>query len=108
MAKFQIQQAASTVNWTGKKVLGLHTGSINIAKGHLEVTDNQLKGGEILMDMTSIVITDIEEEKMKKDFLDHLSGGDFFSVDQFTTAKLAITGSSKTDHGKFKVDGTLT
>lgn len=108
MAKFQIQQAGSTVNWTGKKVLGLHTGSINIAKGYLEVTDNQLKGGEILMDMTSIVITDIEEEKTNKDFLDHLSGGDFFSVDQFKTAKLAITGASKTDNGKFKVDGTLT
>lgn len=28
MAQFQIQQASSTVNWTGKKVLGLHTGSV--------------------------------------------------------------------------------
>ena len=43
MAKFQIQKSSSTVNWTGKKVLGLHTGSITIANGYIEVTDNQLK-----------------------------------------------------------------
>jgi polyisoprenoid-binding protein YceI len=108
MATFKIQQSGSSVNWTGKKVLGLHTGSINIANGYIEVRDNELKGGEIQIDMTSIVITDIEDKTTNKDFLDHLSGADFFSVDQFKTARLAITGSSKTDNGKFKVDGTLT
>lgn len=108
MAKFQIQKSASTVNWTGKKVLGLHTGSINIANGYVEVSDNQLKGGEVHIDMTSIVITDIEDKKTSNDFLEHLLSDDFFSVDQFKIAKLAITGSSKTDNGKFRVDGTLT
>ena len=108
MAKFQIQKSSSTVNWTGKKVLGLHTGSISIAKGYIEVADNQLKGGEVQIDMTSIVITDIEDKKTSKEFLDHLLSADFFSVDKFKTAKLAITDSSKTDNGKFKVDGTLT
>ena len=88
MAKFQIQKSSSTVNWTGKKVLGLHTGSINIANGYIEVTDKQLKGGEVQIDMTSIVITDIEDKKTRKEFLDHLLGADFFSVDKFKTAVL--------------------
>jgi hypothetical protein len=35
MAKFKIQTSSSNVNWTGKKVLGLHTGSINIANGFI-------------------------------------------------------------------------
>ena len=108
MAKFQIQKSSSTVNWTGKKVLGLHTGSINIAEGYIEVTDNQIKGGEVKIDMTSIVVTDIEDKKTSKEFLEHLLGADFFSVDKFKTAVLDIIGSSKTDNGKFKVDGTLT
>lgn len=107
MAKFQIQKSSSTVNWTGKKVLGLHTGSINIAGGYIEVKENQLTGGEVQIDMTSIVITDIEDKKTYKEFLDHLLSADFFSVDKFKTAKLVIAGSSKTDNGKFKVDGTL-
>ena len=63
MAKFEIQQTSSTVNWTGKKVLGLHTGGINIASGYIEITDNNIVGGEVQMDMTSIVVTDIEDKK---------------------------------------------
>lgn len=107
MAKFQIQQASSTVNWTGKKVLGVHTGSINIANGFIEITDNSILGGEIQIDMTSIVITDIEDPKTKQDFLGHLLNDDFFSVDQFKIATLSIRGSSKIDTNKFKIDGNL-
>ena len=50
MTKFQIQKASSTVNWTGKKVLGLHTGSINIASGFIEIIDDTIVGGEILIE----------------------------------------------------------
>jgi polyisoprenoid-binding protein YceI len=108
MANFKIQKSSSTVNWTGKKVLGLHTGSINIAEGFIEITDNLIKSGEIQMDMTSIVITDIEDKKTHDDFLAHLNNDDFFSVDKFNIAKLAISGSEKTDNNKLKVEGVLT
>lgn len=108
MAKFEIQQASSTVNWTGKKVLGLHTGNINIANGFIEIMDNTIVSGEIQIDMTSIVITDIEDKKTHDDFLAHLKNDDFFSVDKFKTATLTITGSSKIETNKFKIDGNLT
>lgn len=108
MAKFQIQPSSSTINWTGKKVLGLHTGSINIANGFINIVDNTIVGGEIQIDMTSIVITDIENKKDHDDFLAHLKNDDFFSVDKFKTAKLTITGSSKIETNKFKLDGNLT
>lgn len=108
MAKFNIQQASSTVNWTGKKVLGLHTGSINIGSGFIETTNNTISGGEIEIDMTSIVITDIEDKKTHDDFLSHLRNDDFFSVDKFKTAKLTISTSNKIETNKFKIDGNLT
>ncbi|AEE51939.1 YceI family protein [Haliscomenobacter hydrossis] len=107
MAKFQIQQTSSTVNWTGKKVLGLHTGRINIANGYIEIKDNNISGGEIQIDMTSIVITDIVDKKTNHDFLEHLLNDDFFSVDKFKTSKLIITGSNKIEINKFKIDGNL-
>ncbi len=69
MANFQIQKSSSTVNWTGKKVLGLHTGNINIADGFIEMTDNLINSGEIQIDMTSIVNTDIDYRKTHDDFL---------------------------------------
>lgn len=108
MAKFQIQTSSSTVNWTGKKVLGLHTGSINIANGFIDIVDSTIVGGEIQIDMTSIVITDIEDKKTHDEFLAHLLNDDFFSVDKFKTAKLTVTGSSKIEINKFKIDGDLT
>lgn len=107
MAKFQIQQASSTVNWTGKKVLGLHTGSINIAQGFIEMTDNTIVAGEIQIDMTSISITDIADQKTHDDFLGHLQSDDFFSVNKFKTASLSISGSGKVETNKYKIDGNL-
>jgi len=108
MAKFQIQQASSTVTWTGKKVLGLHTGSINIVNGFIEITDDNIVGGEIEIDMTSIMITDIEDKKTNQDFLAHLLSDDFFSVDKFKIAKLLITGSNKIEGNKSEIEGILT
>ena len=108
MAKFKIQQTSSTVNWTGKKVLGLHTGSINIANGFIEMTDNNMLSGEIEIDMTTIVITDIEDKKTHDEFLAHLLNDDFFSVDKFKTAKLTIISATKIAINQFKIDGNLT
>lgn len=108
MAKFKIQKASSTVNWTGKKVLGLHTGSINIANGYIDISDNTIVGGEILIDMTSIIITDIEDKKTNQDFLDHLLNDDFFSVDKFKTSKLVINNAGKIENNKSEIEGILT
>ncbi|REC78450.1 YceI family protein [Chryseobacterium elymi] len=107
MTKFMIQPESSTVNWTGKKILGLHTGTINIQSGYLSFENDILTGGEIVIDMTSIIITDIKDPKVNKDFLDHLNHDDFFSTDQFKTAKLSIIHAEKSD-GKHTISGHLT
>lgn len=108
MAIFHIQKASSTVNWTGKKVLGLHTGSINIESGVLELADGIITSGEIVIDMTSIVISDIEDPKTNNEFLGHLQNDDFFSVDKFKTARLVITSAAQQEAGRFLVTGSLT
>jgi polyisoprenoid-binding protein YceI len=108
MAKFQIQQASSTVNWTGKKVLGLHTGSINIANGFIEIENNNILGGEIQIDMTSIVVTDIDDKKTHDEFFAHLKNDDFFAVDKFSTSKLVITNAKQIEQNKFEINGILT
>jgi polyisoprenoid-binding protein YceI len=108
MANFQIQKASSAVNWTGKKVLGLHTGSIEVTQGFLQTSGNLLEGGEVEIDMTSIVIADIEDAKTRQEFLAHLQNDDFFAVDKFKTAKLVITGATQTELNLFEVNGNLT
>jgi polyisoprenoid-binding protein YceI len=108
MAKFQIQKSSSTVNWTGKKVLGLHTGTINVADGYIDISEEVINNGEVIIDMTSIVITDIDDPKTNGDFLAHLQNDDFFSVDKFKTAKLLINETVKKVNNTLLLKGDLT
>lgn len=108
MAKFQIQKSGSSVNWTGKKVLGLHTGTINVAGGYIDISEEVINNGEVIIDMTSIVITDIDDTKTNRDFLSHLQNEDFFSVDKFKTAKLLINESVKKGNNTLLLKGDLT
>lgn len=96
MIRFNIQPESSSVNWTGKKVLGLHTGTIFLQSGFLDFDQDQLIGGELTMDMTRITVTDMKEQKLHYEFLHHLQSADFFAVDQYKTAKLTITKCVKT------------
>src|ERR1700752_1312802 len=108
MANFQIQKSGSTVNWTGKKVLGLHTGNIDLAGGHIEWDEENILGGEIVMDMTSINITDIDDPKTNQDFKNHLFNDDFFSIENHPTSHLRINKSTALENNQYKIDGTLT
>lgn len=108
MAKFKIQKSSSIVNWTGKKVLGLHTGTINVADGYIDFSEEGIENGEVVINMTTIVITDIDDPKTNGEFLAHLQNDDFFSVDKFKTAKLLITDSVKKGSNTFLLKGNLT
>ena len=108
MAKFQIQKSSSTVNWTGKKVLGLHTGIVNVSGGNIELENNRINGGEVVVDMNSIIITDIENAKTNQDFKNHLFNDDFFAVDKFPTSVLVINDGVSTGNDQYQLNGVLT
>lgn len=108
MATFFIQPASSHVNWTGKKVLGLHTGNIQIATGQITLADNQLISGDIDMDMTTIQITDIDDPKTHDEFLAHLRNEDFFAVEAHPIAKLVVTGSTYQGDNQYEINANLT
>ncbi|WP_031529634.1 YceI family protein [Dyadobacter crusticola] len=108
MATFHIQPSSSTVNWTGKKVLGLHTGSIDIAEGYLELTNGEVKAGEISIDMASLTITDIDDIQTHEEFKAHLYSSDFFAIDQFSTARLVLSHSLAMSGTQYRLSGLLT
>ncbi|WP_336836464.1 YceI family protein [Sphingobacterium siyangense] len=107
MTTFNIQTESSTVNWTGMKVLGLHTGTIQIKNGFLSFENDEIIDGEIHIDMTSIVITDISDKSIYMEFFDHLNHDDFFSVDQFKKASLKIRNGRK-ENTHHIISGDLT
>ena len=87
--------AATSLNWQGSDVAGkVHTGSIAISEGNLEVQDGNLVGGSFTVDMSSIVNFDVENEEYNAKLVGHLKSPDFFSIDSFPTATFEIASAS--------------
>lgn len=82
---------SSRIKWTGYKAVGTdHKGEISVKEGHLKFQDDVLVGGEITIDMTSLICTDIEDEANNKKLVDHLKSADFFNTDAHQTASIKI------------------
>lgn len=103
----QVDVKQSTVKWTGKKVTGQHEGTINIESGTLSFDENNLVGGNFVIDMTSITVTDLEG-KGKANLEGHLKSDDFFGVEKHDKATLDITNASKLDDKTYEVLGDIT
>jgi polyisoprenoid-binding protein YceI len=86
----------SSVQWVGKKVTGAHEGNIKISEGQLVINGTSLTGGNFTIDMTSITVTDIENEGTNAKLVGHLKSDDFFGTDKFKTAKVVLKSVEKT------------
>ncbi len=94
---YMVDTAASTIDWTGSKVGGQHTGTIALSDGTVSVNGETVEGGEFTVDMTSIAVTDLEGESAMS-LKTHLEGTvdgkqtDFFNTPKYPTAKFVVTG----------------
>lgn len=105
--KKEIKTDKSKVVWKGYKVTGSHDGTIAIKSGALEFDGEKLTGGEFVIDMTSIIVTDLEGEYKGK-LEDHLKSDDFFSVATHQTASLVFTDVKASGKNAYSVTGDLT
>lgn len=80
----------SNINWTGRKVTGEHSGTLNLSTGWVIMQGDSFIGGKFIFDMTSIKNTDIESPEWKAKLENHLMAEDFFYVDSFPNAILEI------------------
>lgn len=86
-----VDTKASKINWLAKKVTGQHEGTINLASGSLVANGMKVTGGEFVIDMKSIVCTDITDAEYNKKFIGHITTGDFFEVEKYPTSTFKIT-----------------
>lgn len=106
--KKEINLKQSDITWTGKKIGGSHTGEIKIKSGYFEFKNNALIAGKIVIDMTSITNTDLEDASSKQKLVGHLKSDDFFGVEKYPTSSFVVTKASKMKNGKATVSGTIT
>ncbi len=110
--KYVVNTSESTIEWKGFKPTGTHNGTVNIESGVFQFNNGMLESGTFLIDMKSIVATDLEGD-MKANLESHLMGtvegkeGDFFNVKQFPTGAFEVTGTQAAENGQVMLSGNL-
>jgi len=96
----------STIIWVGKKLTGSHEGTIDLKEGYVEMIDGNIFRAEFVVDMSSIVVTDLKG-KSKGNLEAHLNSDDFFGTSAHPTAKLVINSVEKMNN-THKMSGDIT
>lgn len=107
---YSINTGSTTIEWLGEKVGGEHKGMISIKKGDLHFDGDKLSKVSIVMDMTSITCTDIENAEYNAKLIRHLQSDDFFSTASNPEATFTSTSVKLLDAktGKYEVVGNMT
>lgn len=104
----KVNTKASTVKWVGSKITSSHEGDINISSGKLVLEDGMLVGGEFVIDMTSMVCTDLKPNEGGDKLVKHLKADDFFGVENHSTSNLKITNVSHVSASNYLITADLT
>lgn len=106
-AQKELKVKESKIVWKGYKVTGSHEGTLDLIDGSLIFEDDQLTGGNFTIDMTSIIVTDLESGKGKESLEGHLKSDDFFGTENYKKASLNFTNVEKNGN-LYTVTGDLT
>ena len=104
----KVNTEASTVKWVGSKITSSHEGDIKISSGKLVLEDGMLLGGEFVIDMTSIICTDLKPNEGGDKLVKHLKADDFFGVENHPTSTLKITNVSHVSASNYLITADLT
>lgn len=85
----EIDKSKSKVEWKGTKVTGEHTGNLKFKSGDAQIKEGKLVGGEFVVDVNSLTVSDLDGDYADK-FLGHMKSGDFFNVEKYPNSKLKI------------------
>lgn len=107
VTKKEVKAEQSTVTWKGYKVTGSHTGTIDLKSGALMFEGDKLAGGEFVVNMPTLISTDLEGEYKGK-LEGHLRSDDFFGVETHPTSKLIFTDVISSGKNSYEVTGNLT
>jgi len=102
---FTIDTDSSVINWLGKKVAGEHYGEIFIQDGAFNVNDGKIVDGDVVVDMTSLTVTDIKDEETNAKLLGHLTTEDFFNVAEYPSSTLSFSAEGEELVGELTIKG---
>lgn len=105
---YKVNTNSTQINWKGYKPAGKHYGTIGLKSGFFIVINDKIVEGDFVIDMNSIVNTDLDSSsKGNAKLVNHLKSEDFFDVEKYPTASFKIT-STENKENKILIRGDLT
>jgi polyisoprenoid-binding protein YceI len=104
---YKVDTAATNIVWVGKKVTGEHTGTVKAKSGSFTVKDGMITAGEVVIDMTSITVTDLTDKEYNAKFIGHITSPDFFDTTKHPESKFVVKSVKKTSKGQ-EISGDFT
>lgn len=104
----KINLETSNIEWVGKKVTGAHNGTINFIAGSLQFEGDKLKGGQFQVDMTSLIVLDLQAGKGKEKLEGHLKADDFFGTEKHPVSNLVFKSIKDNGSGNYTITADLT
>jgi len=99
----------SIIKWKGTKLMhtGQHEGTVNFKEGQMLFSDENLVGGQFVVDMQSIYNTDIPKNDPvpRKNLTDHLNKD--FETNLFATASFTMTNVEKVNSKLYNISGDM-
>jgi polyisoprenoid-binding protein YceI len=105
---YTFDASKSTLNWRAEKITGAHEGTIGLKSGSLKINDNKIISGSFVINMSTIVNTDLTDAEYNKKLTGHLNSPDFFDVAKFPEATFTITKPVDISKAVTDVHGNLT
>ncbi|MEO9475319.1 MAG: YceI family protein [Cyclobacteriaceae bacterium] len=93
----------SVITWIGSKPTGQHDGTMDISGGYGIFYVDELVGGEVQIDISSLRVMDIADKEKNKKLTSHLLSSDFFDENSFPVGSFQITKITPYD-STFQVD----
>lgn len=110
-AQYNVDPAASVVNWEGAKVAYGHVGTLPVTSGQLMVAEGNIVGGKFALDLRKMESTDIDDPEKRAKLIGHLQSPDFFDTEKYPMADFVITqvqpASAEASHSH-QITGNLT
>lgn len=104
----KIDASKSNITWVGKKVTGSHEGTIKFKEGTVTFKGSKLTGGNFVVNMTSIEVTDLKAGEGKEKLQGHLKADDFFGTEKFPLGTLVFTKVAAKQNGLYTITADLT
>jgi len=107
--KLPINTAKSEIKWSCDYSFYFngHFGFVKFKEGHFVKTDETITGGTFIIDLNTIMATDMEKDG-NEGLTEHLKDPDFFDVKKYPTATLTITNTRYHDATHFEAKANMT